>query len=236
MIEQISDWDNIMSAIYKACRGKYKKAPTVNMLLNCDINAYIYNIRNELLNGTVTFGDYNFFYVHEPKKRLICAAPFDDRVKHHAIMNICGQYFDRYQISDSYACRKGKGQYKALERAVKFHRSSRYFIKMDVKKYFDSIDHLILKILLKRIIKDERVNSLFCKIIDSYNTQSTVEKGVPIGNLTSQYFANHYLAYSDHYIKQELKIKKYVRYMDDMIIWGDDKAKYKNRGGKLMIW
>jgi retron-type reverse transcriptase len=251
MIREISDWDNITSAIYKACRGKYKKSPVRKVLLDCDINAFTHNIRNELLNGTAVFGDYNFFYVYEPKKRLICAAPLQDRIKHHAIMNICGQYFDRYQISDSYACRVGKGQYRALERAVGFHRSSRYFVKMDVRKYFDSIDHPVLKILIRRIIKDEKVNALLDKIIDSYSVPADcVElfsrrtgsltnagivrqsdntgnmKGVPIGNLTSQYFANHYLAYADHYIKQDLKIKKYVRYMDDMVIWGDNKQQF----------
>jgi retron-type reverse transcriptase len=149
------------------------------------------------------------------------------------MMNVCGERMDNYQINDNYACRVGKGQYKALEQAVSYHRISKWFVKMDVRKYFDNIDHVVLKALMRRLFDDERTLSLFDKIIDSYFTgmdhttdkEVLMGKGVPIGNLTSQYFANHYLAYSDHYIKQALGIKRYVRYMDDMVIWGDDKDK-----------
>jgi hypothetical protein len=134
----------------------------------------------------------------------------------------------------SYACRKNKGQYKALEQAVEYHRSSTYFLKMDVRKYFNSINHDIMKVMIRRIFKDKSVLEVFDQIIDSYYTcASDTNKGIPIGNLTSQYFANHYLGTADHFVKEKLQVKKYVRYMDDMVMWGDNKAELLLQGCAL---
>jgi hypothetical protein len=134
---------------------------------------------------------------------------------------VCHPVFERFQISDSYATRIGKGQNAALRRARLFQNTYPWFCKLDIRKYFDSISHSLLNQLLSKRFKDHRLLSLFSKIIDSY--QVTQGNGLPIGNLTSQYFANFFLAHADHYIKEELRVPAYVRYMDDMVFWGRDK-------------
>jgi hypothetical protein len=168
--------------------------------------------------------------IKDPKERIIAASPVRDRVAQHALMNCYEPVFDRWQIYDSYACRPHKGTQKAVLRAFHFAKSRYsggygFFLKMDVHKYFDSIDHSILKNLLAKIIKEKKALSLFYTIIDSHNAGSG--KGLPIGNLTSQYFANHYLAPFDHYLKEKLRAKKYLRYMDDMLIFAEDKSHLK---------
>lgn len=173
-----------------------------------------------MCNGTVRVGDYRTFYVYDPKKRLICAAAFRERVLHHALMNVCHPFFERHLISSSYATRIGKGTYKALEHAHHAMSRYRYVAKLDVRKYFDTVDHAVLKLQLRRIFKDKALLTVFDAIIDSYQTEEC--HGLPIGNLTSQYFANHYLSCCDHYIKETLRVPEYVRYMDDMLLFADD--------------
>ena len=143
-------------------------------------------------------------------------------------MNVCHPFFEKVQIFDSYASRTGKGTYAALARAKYFNRSYNWFLKLDFRKYFDSIDHMVLKKQLNSLFKDRILLHIFERIIDSYSTDPN--KGVPIGNLTSQYFANHYLAQLDHYVKETLKIRAYVRYMDDMVLWHNDKEVLINAG------
>jgi len=136
-----------------------------------------------------------------------------------------------YLIHDSYACRRGKGVDAAIDRARYFSRRCPWHLKLDVRKYFDSIDHEILKILLRKRFKDRILLSLFDQIINGYSKDPG--KGVPIGNLTSQYFANHYLAPLDHYIREQLRCHYYVRYMDDCIIWQDSKESLKEIHQKI---
>ena len=181
-----------------------------------------------LVAQTLQIGDYHYFKIHDPKERLICAASFSERVLHHAVMNVCDPFFNRYQIFDSYACRKSKGTYAALDRARHFNHHFKWYLKLDVRKYFDSIHHGRLKRLLVKQFKDKSLLDLFNGIIDSYHVSDAC--GIPIGNLTSQYFANHYLAVADHFIKEELRIKGYVRYMDDMVLWHNDKISLLKSG------
>ncbi len=180
----------------------------------------LWELRGQLLKGRVDVGHYRIFTIHDPKERLICCAPFGERVLHHALMNICHPSFERYQLFDSYASRPGKGQYAALDRAECYCRRHRYFLKLDVRRYFYSISHPILAEQLRRRFKDQRLLTIFEDIIASYH--DTPGRGLPIGNLTSQYFANHYLAAADRYAIEQLCVPGYVRYMDDMLIWGDD--------------
>jgi RNA-directed DNA polymerase len=153
--------------------------------------------------------------------RQICASAFSEQVLHHALMNICHDVFEKKQIFDSYASRKDKGTYSAIARAKCYTLENDYYLKLDIKKFFETIHHDVLKQQLRILFKEQRLLAIFDQIIDSYEAHP--DRGVPIGNLTSQYFANHYLAGLDHFIKEQLRIKSYVRYMDDMILWHEDK-------------
>ena len=168
------------------------------------------------------------FRVHDPKERNIAAAPFRDRVVHHALCAAMEPRLEALQVSDSYACRVGRGTHAALERSVHFARSSRYFLKLDVEQFFLSIDHAVLLEGLARVIKDKAFLGCLGRIIHHSLPGSAAGKGVPIGNLTSQHFANFYLSGLDHYVKEHLCVKKYIRYMDDLLIFYDDTSTLKD--------
>jgi len=222
--ELIYTMENLYSAWHKASLGKSAKSAILDFYRDLDNN--LASIARDLKNGTYRPGAYNRFLVREPKERIISAAPVRDRVVHHALMNYYANVFDRHLIYDSYACRVGKGTHKAVLRAFHFAKSSRYFLKMDVRKYFDSVDHKILKTLLSILIKDKMVMDIFSIIIDSNNSHNG--KGIPIGNLTSQFFANFYLSAFDHHFKEQRHVKKYIRYMDDILIFSDNKDELKD--------
>ena len=175
-----------------------------------------------------------FFTIRDPKVRRICAAPFGDRVLHHAVMRICEPFFERYLIADSYACRNNKGNCKALAKAQSFSKKNQWYLKLDIHKYFDSIDHEIALWLLARRFKDKELLKLFSNILDSYYVQPG--KGIPIGNLFSQHLANMYLGYFDHWIKEELHIKSYIRYMDDFIVFSGSKEALREYLKKITLF
>lgn len=235
LIAEIATLDNLYLAYCKAKRGKALKSDVIEFDKNLKNN--ILNLQQQIKTGDVKVGAYHYFTIFDPKERIICAAAFSERVLHHALMNVCHDNFEQFQIVHSYASRVGKGTYAALEQARLYQKKYAWFLKLDVRKYFDSIDHEVLKSLLARRFKDKRLLCVFDKIIDSYNSPLitnhlsliTINKGLPIGNLTSQYFANHYLAVADHFIKENLRIPAYVRYMDDMVMWSDNKA-------ELLFW
>jgi len=229
ILEQIADPDNLRLAFWKAQTGKSCKKDVVAFREHFDGN--LLQIRNQLLDGSYRCGDYNYFSVHDPKKRVICAAPFRERVVHHAIMNLCDQDFDHRQIPYSYACRRGKGTFAAVKQAASYQQKYQWYLKLDVRKYFDTIDHSILFSQLQQIYKEQRFLNLLWQIIDSYHAHDG--KGVPIGNLTSQYFANHYLSFADKYITQQLRLPAYVRYMDDMLLWSNDRNELMEKGCQL---
>lgn len=217
IMDRILTYDNLAQAFHNAAKGKADRKDVVSFraFLSTGLN----RLQKQIRDNTIEFGRYSFFTVHDPKTRNICAASFEERVVHHALMNICGPILDHSQIFHSYACRKGKGQHRALGQACTWAGSDKFYLKMDVSKFFDSIDHNILKQQLEMRFKDQRVLSLFFSIIDSYHTQPG--KGVPLGNLTSQYFANYYLNRFDLHMIQEEKAGAYLRYMDDILIFGD---------------
>lgn len=229
LIEKIADMDNLRLAFIKAAKGKEAKSAVI--LYRDNLAANLLLLHNQIQNNDVVIGDYHYFTIYDPKERLICAADFSERVLHHAIMNICHPVFEKAQIYDSYACRKGKGVYAALDRAFVFTKKYNYYLKLDVRKYFDSINHFVIKDLLRASFKDYNLLCLFDSIIDSYSRSENC--GLPIGNLTSQYLANHYLSKADHYIKEKLLIPAYVRYMDDMILWHNDKNQLLEAGKQL---
>jgi hypothetical protein len=224
LFDQIADYNNIRLAFLKAIRGKREGPSVINFCQNLDKNLSL--LRNKLLTLNPEWGGYKSFLVTDPKLRTISTAPFEQRVMHHAIMNILEPVVERPLINHSYACRKGKGTHAAVLYAFDQCKTKPYFLKLDIRKYFDSIDHEILKTQLRKLIKDTRLIFLLDGIIDSYNTQPG--KGVPIGNLTSQFFANLYLAFMDHFILEKLRPCAYCRYMDDFVLWSTSKEQLKD--------
>lgn len=233
LFEKICDIQNLHEAYYKAEKSKRLSAEAVIFNFNYERN--LENIRCRLLSGKFIHGNYRHFMITDPKERIISAAPFADRIVHHAIMNVLEHIFEKQFIFHTYACRVGKGIHAAARYAFKKAKSTEYFLKLDVRKYFDSIDHITLKHFLCRIIKDYRCLELLFSIIDSYTSNpineismnGIREKGLPIGNLTSQFFANFYLSALDHFVLENLKPCGYVRYMDDIVIFEKSKEKLR---------
>jgi hypothetical protein len=223
LFEALSDPETIRYAAWRAAKGK-RYGKEVQEFFR-DLDSQVVAIREQLLTVRLSLGPYRYFKVFEPKERQICASPFVDQVVHHSLMLVCHDTFEKAQIFDSYASRKGKGVYAALWRAHDFHRKYPWYLKLDVRQFFASLHHEVMKEQLRRLFKELRLLSLLGQIIDSY--EASPERGVPIGNLTSQYFANHYLCGLDHWIKENLRCKGYVRYMDDMVLWSHDREQLK---------
>lgn len=225
----ICSLENLHEAFLRASKGKSGKLAVIDFRTHLEEN--LLRMGYQLQNGTFQFGQYNFFTIYDPKRRVICAASFPERVAFHAIMRICHPVFDDFQISDSYASRIGKGTYKALERAMDYCRRYKWFAKIDVRKYFDSIRHEILLRQLCRLFKDPILLTYFRDLIDGYEVEKG--RGLPIGNLTSQYFANHYLAVADHYAREHLHQHAVMRYMDDILLFDNDLSRLKKILGSL---
>ena len=211
--------ENLRLAFYKAAKGRQADGEVVAFRKN--LAARLENLDEQLRSGNPDIGHYHFFVIRDPKVRTICAASFPERVLHHAVMNVCEPGFETYHIFDSYACRKNKGNAKAVARALEFARRHAWYLKLDIAKYFDSIDHSVALRLLARRFKDTALLGLFAKILYSYH--SFPGKGLPIGNLFSQHLANLYLGLFDHWLKEKRKIRAYLRYMDDFVLFADDK-------------
>ncbi len=221
LFRYVCDFHALCDAAHGAAKGKKAKRQTAAFLL--DLEPEVLCLERELKHRTYTPSPYYTFIVKEPKERMICATGFRDRVVHHAVCKVLGPIFERSFIFDSYACRKGKGAQAAIKRAQGYMRRFPYYLKLDIRKYFDSVDHEMLKRLLHRRIKDRDLLWLLDVIIDHPVPWTAPGKGIPIGNLTSQHFANFYLDQVDHFIKDEIGLKGYVRYMDDLLLFSNDK-------------
>lgn len=245
LYEQIIDYENLWNAYLNARKNKRFRGDVLEFTHNVEEN--LIQIQNELIHKTYKVGKYREFYVYDPKKRLIMALPFKDRVVQWVIYRIIEPILDKQFIYDSYACRKGKGIQKAADRLQywlrKLDRSAEkpYYLKLDISKYFYRIDHDILMQILERKIKDRDVLWLLETIIRSEDTKFGIPLGdhgfeqeridgigIPIGNLTSQLFANLYLNELDQYAKHQLHLHYYIRYMDDIVILSEDKHELRN--------
>lgn len=234
----IYHFSNLVFAAYLAQQGKRYQDNVVQF--NFDLERNLLQLYSELKNQTYQPGDYYTFHIFEPKKRMISAAPYRDRVVHHALCTIIHPIFEKMFIYDSYANQVGKGTHRAIRRCQHFLQKNKYVLKADIKKYFPSIDHQILKQLIRRKIGCKKTLWLIDLIIDNSNPQEVHRpyfsgddfftpferrQGLPIGNLTSQNFANIYLNPLDHFVKEELGVKCYIRYVDDFVIFGNDKGR-----------
>ncbi|MCL4207969.1 MAG: RNA-directed DNA polymerase [Pirellulaceae bacterium] len=184
-----------------------------------DLDWHLERLARGLRDGDYPLGDYEQFVIRDPKERTITKPALAERVLHHAIMNVCEPFFERWLIHDTYACRIGRGRDAALTRARDFASRHAFFLKLEIRKYFDSIVHDILLARLERLFKDPQLIALFARLIGSYRGEIGV--GLPIGSLTSQHFANFYLGWFDRFVKETLRLRGYVRYMDDMLLWGN---------------
>jgi RNA-directed DNA polymerase len=236
--KQVIAFDNLWLAYRKTARGKRGLPAAASFELELEVN--LIHLHQDLIQGAYQPGPYISFYIHDPKHRLISAARFRDRVVHHALCNILEPIFERKFIFDTYANRKGKGTHAALQRCTKYLRRYGYVMALDVRQFFPSIDHQILLAILGRAIADEKVLDLCQRIIasgqgvlkDEYDMvffsgddlQAVLRgRGLPIGNLTSQFWGNAYLNGLDHFIKRDLKCSAYIRYVDDMLLFSDDR-------------
>lgn len=225
------DFEKLYEAYKKCRRGKSQKTDVIQFELN--VSDELIKLRQELKENTYHTGKYYKFTIYDPKEREIQALPFRDRiVQHNLCDNILAPLLERHLIFDNSACRKGKGTHFAMNRLTAFFQdyykkygAEGYILKCDIHKYFDSIDHKVLKTKLMRLIKDEDIFRLLENIIDSY--EKTPGKGLPMGNQTSQWFALYYLDGLDRIVKEKFRMKYYTRYMDDCIILCQDKAYVK---------
>ncbi len=217
------DFECLRASAKKAWQARKSKPSRESLMFMLNLEDCILNMKQELLDHTYQLGKLKHFWIRDPKLRLISAAPFRDRVLHHALCSVLSPRFERFYIFDSYACRPKKGLHLAIERAQSFSRKFSYVLKIDIAHFFETANHTYLKSIIHRLIKDRAILDLIEKIIDEGHPRSIHGQGLPIGHLTSQYFANLYLSPFDHWIKQNLKVKGYVRYMDDMLIFANDK-------------
>ncbi|OGE24231.1 hypothetical protein A2688_02680 [Candidatus Daviesbacteria bacterium RIFCSPHIGHO2_01_FULL_38_8] len=227
LLPKISLFANLLRSYKKACRGKRDRFSVARF--NYSLDLHLLNLKQQLIDGTYRPGPYRKFVVNDPKLRQISAPVFLDRILHHAICQIIEPIFEAIFIYDSWACRKGKGIHHAAKRLQQFLRKNgtNYALACDISKYFTSINQQVLFGLIRKKIADPPLLRLLQVIISGYkDPQRSTENnpcGIPIGNLTSQLFANIYLNELDQYIKHVLKRKYYLRYVDDFIILGSSK-------------
>jgi len=215
LFERIVRWENLEHALRRALRGKRERADA--RVFIAALPGSLAEVGERLRDGAGPWGRFTEFVIHDPKERLISAPCFQDRVLHHAVLNVCEPVLERYQIFDSYACRTGKGQFAAIERASSFARHHDWFLKLDVRRYFESIPRARLWRRLTRFFREEAVLEFWWQLIDSWRPGES--HGLPIGALTSQHLANFYLGELDHEAKEAWRVRGYVRYMDDSAWW-----------------
>ncbi len=231
MFEEIVSLENLVSAWEKFSKGKHKKADV--MLFENNLEDNIFSLRDSLLCGNYRHDNYKPFIVFDPKQRKIHKATVKDRLVHQAILNVVEPLFDKGFIHDSYSCRLGKGTHAAvlrlrsfLNQAGKNNTKTIYALKCDIRKFFASVDHEILLNLIARRVKDHQTICLLTTIINSFHVSEGT--GLPLGNLTSQLFANIYLHELDFHVKHKMQIKYYLRYCDDFVILNLDHKTLQN--------
>ncbi len=248
LYNKVYSYQNIELAYKKARKRKTTKSYVIEFEKNLQVN--LEQLSQELRDFTYSPNPLTTFIVRDPKTRRINASDFRDRIVHHALCNIISPIFEKCFIHDSFANRKNKGTHKAIIRAERFvkrfivHRAVRrggansktvckgYALKADIRHYFDTIDHEILMGIISRKIKDENMIRLIKMILNNHRTKAN-GKGMPLGNLTSQFFANVYLNELDQYLKNEVKVENYIRYVDDFVVFHKDR--YTLGTWKLMI-
>ena len=253
LFDEIFSMENLYAAYEDAIRGRRYNRDVLEYTF--DAWARLKELRERIYSGRYTIDKYYIFYVYEPKKRMIMSISFEHRIVQWAIYRVLNPIFVRGYIEDSYGCIPGRGSLSAMQRLsgwvqhVSLKERAWHYLKLDISKYFYRISHRVLKKILGRDIRDDRLLAVLAAIIDCEHTpfglpagkspgevpweERLYEVGMPIGNLLSQMFANLYLNELDQYCKRVLRIKNYVRYMDDVIILSDDKAQLREWKDKI---
>jgi RNA-directed DNA polymerase len=229
--ERIISLDNLRLADIKACKGKSAQFGVIQHKKNQEAN--LLSLHNMLLNKTYKTSDYTTFKIFEPKEREIFRLPyFPDRILHHAILNELEPVFVSCFTADTYSCIKKRGIHKAarnVRKALNDEAGTKYCLKLDIKKFYPSVDHTVLKALLRRKFKDLDLLWLLDEIIES-------AEGLPIGNYLSQFLANYYLTWFDHWLKEAMQVKYYFRYADDIVILSDSKEELHGILSEIRIY
>ena len=236
-IEQVVTFENLHRAAWNVFKGKRKNI-TANKIF-FSLETELLKLQKDLICGEYRPGKYRGFWIYDPKPRYISASPLRDRIVHHSIIQVINPIFEKRFIYHSYACREGKGNHRAVKQFAQWVRQTKYALMLDIRKFFASIDHDILKLELRRGITDKSLLELIDVIIDCSNEQEASHvyfpgdelftpfvrrKGIPIGNLTSQFLANVFMDRIDHFVKDKCGIKRYLRYVDDLAICHREKA------------
>jgi hypothetical protein len=219
-LQAIADWHNLTGAFTRAAAGSGGN-PAVERF-RADLEGNLERLRRQIVEECVAVGDMISFRIHDPKTRIIHAPCFRERVLHHALIAHVGPVLDRSLVDDTFACRKGKGGLAAVRRCQHHLRRSKWYVQIDIKGFFGSIDHRTLLALLQRKFKNAGLLRLIERIIRAYQTDPG--RGLPIGALTSQHFANFYLAGLDRWLLAQSGVRGMVRYMDDLLWCCDDKS------------
>lgn len=231
LYEQITSLANLQEADRKAQQGKANQYGVIKHNQNREANLLV--LQDLLQSKTYRTSTYDIFKVYEPKERTVYRLPyFPDRITHHAIMNVLEPIFVRTFTADTYSCIKQRGIHALLnnlKRDLKDTDGTTYCLKFDIKKFYPSVDHTMLKQLLRRKFKDKDLLWLLDEIIDS-------APGLPIGNYLSQYLANFYLTYFDHWLKEEKHVKYYYRYADDIVILHSNKRELHQLLGDIKLY
>ncbi len=240
--DRVVDWSNLLLACRRASRGK--RGRTAAATFEHRIGDRLSALESDLQSGRYRPSAYTHFYIHEPKRRKISAAPFRDRVVHHALCNVVEPMFEARFHPDSYANRIGKGTHRAIDRLQALAQANRYVLRADIVRHFPSLDHAVLRAELTTVIRDDRVLGLVDLVLasgagilaDEYEMVYFAgddlfardrPRGLPIGNLTSQFWSNCYMNPFDWFVARELRCRAYLRYVDDFALFSDDKRELR---------
>lgn len=250
-LEDIGDWPALRATWHTYRSGK-RQRPSVAQF-EIDADQKLLHLSREILSQTYRHGAYRLLPIYDPKARLIAVAPVRDRIVHAAVYQALGPFFNRSLVSNTYACLVGRGSHRAVLAYLQGLRSYAYCVHLDIRRYYPSVDHQILRGLLLPKLRDDRIGALLDHLIQSgwsLYQQKEVRTffklpaleagmrpaGLPIGNMTSQWWGNLYLDGLDHFIKRELKLKGFVRYMDDVACFGDSRAELKRARREIEDW
>ncbi len=229
--EQVVRFENLRQAARRASKGKLKRASVARFLERLEPN--LLRLQRDLTASAYLPGAPRQFLIHDPKTRLISAAPFRDRVVHHALIGPLEPIFERHMLPHSFACRKGKGTHAALDHAQKMIRKFEWFQRFDIAACFDSIRHDVVMDAVGRCVRAPKILALFRSVIEAGGQAG---KGLPIGSLTSQWSANLVLNRLDHFVFENLKCRGYVRYMDDFVLYGRSKEELRELRERLVLY